>query len=109
MPRLRSRNTCRHVSDFDRGQIVAYHKCGLSYRSITSRVGRNPVTVSRIRNRGFKDGNMERCARSQRPPMTNSREDMHVTRMTLMDCLTTSRDLSQEMESFAREVSARTV
>ncbi|GFT60300.1 transposable element Tcb1 transposase [Trichonephila clavipes] len=34
---------------------------------------------------------MEQCAGSQRPTITNSPEDMHVTRMDLMDCAATSR------------------
>ncbi|GFW78423.1 transposable element Tcb1 transposase [Trichonephila clavipes] len=47
---------------------------------------------------------------SQRPPITSSREDRHVTRMTSMDCATTSRAPSQELRWFARQqVFARTV
>ncbi|GFW48469.1 uncharacterized protein TNCV_1110281 [Trichonephila clavipes] len=30
------------VSELDRGRIVAYRDCGLSFREIGSRVGRNP-------------------------------------------------------------------
>ncbi|GFU47636.1 HTH_Tnp_Tc3_2 domain-containing protein [Trichonephila clavipes] len=49
-------------------------------------------------------------AGSQRPPITNSREDRHVTRKDLLDCAATSQALSQELGSFARQqVSARTV
>ncbi|GFT89403.1 uncharacterized protein TNCV_4386891 [Trichonephila clavipes] len=43
-------------------------------------------------------------------PITSSREDKHVTHMALMDRATTSRALSQEPGSFARQqVSARKV
>ncbi|GFX52079.1 HTH_Tnp_Tc3_2 domain-containing protein [Trichonephila clavipes] len=43
-------------------------------------------------------------------PITSSREDRHVNRMTLMDRAATLRALSQELGSFAKqEVSARTV
>ncbi|GFS93050.1 hypothetical protein TNCV_532531 [Trichonephila clavipes] len=56
------------------------------------------------------DGNMEHRARSQRPPITNSREDMHITCMALMNRAEMSQALSQELGSFARQqVSARTV
>ncbi|GFU16392.1 HTH_Tnp_Tc3_2 domain-containing protein [Trichonephila clavipes] len=56
-----------------------------------------------------RDGNTERRAGSQRPPITSSREDRHATRMALMECAATSRSLSQKLGSFARQqVSART-
>ncbi|GFW70405.1 HTH_Tnp_Tc3_2 domain-containing protein [Trichonephila clavipes] len=77
--------------------------CGLSYRSTAARVGRDTTTVSRMWNRWFQDGNMERRAGSQRPPITSSREDRHVTRMTLMDHASMSGALSQELGSFARQ------
>ncbi|GFY34945.1 HTH_Tnp_Tc3_2 domain-containing protein [Trichonephila clavipes] len=68
------------------------------------------MTVNRIWNRWVQDGNMERCAGSQQPPITSSREDTHITLMALMDHAATSRALSQEWGSFARQqVSARTV
>ncbi|GFV35977.1 HTH_Tnp_Tc3_2 domain-containing protein [Trichonephila clavipes] len=110
MPCVRSRYAYQHVSDFDKGRIVAYRNCGLSYHSIAVHVGRDPMTVRIIWNRWVDDGNTERLAGSQRPPITSSREDRHVTRMTLMDRAATSRSLSQELGSFARQqVTARTV
>ncbi|GFS53970.1 uncharacterized protein TNCV_3761871 [Trichonephila clavipes] len=39
------------VSEFNRGRIVAYRDCGLSFREIGSRVGRNQTTVMRICDR----------------------------------------------------------
>ncbi|GFV01133.1 HTH_Tnp_Tc3_2 domain-containing protein [Trichonephila clavipes] len=73
MPRLRSRNAYKHVSDFDKGRIVADLDCGLSYRSIAASVGRDPMTVSRIWIRWVQNGNTEHRAESQRPPITSSR------------------------------------
>ncbi|GFS51842.1 HTH_Tnp_Tc3_2 domain-containing protein [Trichonephila clavipes] len=52
---------------------------------------------------------MERRDGSQRPPITNSLKDRHVTLMALMNCAATSRALNQELGSFAEQVSARTV
>ncbi|GFX06461.1 hypothetical protein TNCV_3016951 [Trichonephila clavipes] len=40
-------------------EIVAYWDCGLSYRSIAARIGRDPMTVSRIWNRWVQENNME--------------------------------------------------
>ncbi|GFU75458.1 HTH_Tnp_Tc3_2 domain-containing protein [Trichonephila clavipes] len=62
----------KHVSDFDKRRIVAYRDCGLSYRSIAARVGRDPMTVGRILNRWVQDGNTESRTGSQRPPITSS-------------------------------------
>ncbi|GFT16334.1 HTH_Tnp_Tc3_2 domain-containing protein [Trichonephila clavipes] len=83
MPRVRSRNAYLQVSDFDKGRIVAYRDCGLSYRNIAARVERDPMTVSRKGNRWFQDGNTERRAGSQRLPLNSSREDRQVTRIAL--------------------------
>ncbi|GFV15865.1 HTH_Tnp_Tc3_2 domain-containing protein [Trichonephila clavipes] len=95
MSHVRSRNAYQHEFHFDTGQIVSYRNSGLSYRSIAACVGRDPMTVSRIWNRRVRDGNKERLAGSQRPPI--NRKDRHVTRMALTDCAITSRALSQEL------------
>ncbi|GFT02189.1 hypothetical protein TNCV_84521 [Trichonephila clavipes] len=44
MPRVRSRNAFRHVSDFDKRRIVAYRDCGLSYHSTAVRFDRDSMT-----------------------------------------------------------------
>lgn len=110
MPRVKRRNTYQHVSEFDRGRIIAYRDCGLSYRDIAARVGRDPMTSKRIWDRWVQEGNTERHAGSQRPPITNARQDRHVIRSALWDRSTTSQTLSRELGSYAgRQVSARTV
>ncbi|GFY09561.1 HTH_Tnp_Tc3_2 domain-containing protein [Trichonephila clavipes] len=79
---------------------------GQIYRNIniiSARVGRDLMTVSRVWNRWIQDGNTERRAGSQLPPITRSREDKHATRLPLMDRAATSRALSQELGSFARQ------
>ncbi|GFX79166.1 transposable element Tcb1 transposase [Trichonephila clavipes] len=48
MSRRKQRSAFDQVSEFDRGRIVAYRDCGLSFREIGSRVGRNQTTVMRI-------------------------------------------------------------
>ncbi|GFT21187.1 transposable element Tcb1 transposase [Trichonephila clavipes] len=51
MSRRKQRSAFNQVSEFDRGTIVAYRDCGLSFREIGSRVGRNQTTVMRIYDR----------------------------------------------------------
>ncbi|GFX10824.1 hypothetical protein TNCV_4740441 [Trichonephila clavipes] len=47
MSRRKQRSAFDQVSKFDRGRIVAYRDCGLSFREIGSRVGRNQTTAMR--------------------------------------------------------------
>ncbi|GFV38208.1 HTH_Tnp_Tc3_2 domain-containing protein [Trichonephila clavipes] len=72
MSRVRSTNAYQRVYDFDKGRMVAHRNCGLSYRSIAARVGRDPMTVCRIWNRWVQYGNTECRAGSQRHPITSS-------------------------------------
>ncbi|GFV41738.1 HTH_Tnp_Tc3_2 domain-containing protein [Trichonephila clavipes] len=97
MPCVSSTNIYQHISDFDKGQIVAYRECGLSQRSIAASVGRDPMVVSRTWNRWVQNGNTERRTGSQRPFIPSSREERHVTRTPLMDRTPSSRALSQEL------------
>ncbi|GFX47182.1 transposable element Tcb1 transposase [Trichonephila clavipes] len=48
MTRRKQRSIFKQVSEYDRGRIMAYRDCGLSFREIGSRVGRNQTTVMRI-------------------------------------------------------------
>ncbi|GFU57346.1 transposable element Tcb1 transposase [Trichonephila clavipes] len=48
MSRRKQQSAFDPVSEFDRGRIVTYRDCGLSFREIVSRVGRNQTTVMRI-------------------------------------------------------------
>ncbi|GFW64934.1 uncharacterized protein TNCV_392001 [Trichonephila clavipes] len=51
MSRRKQRSAFDPVSEFDRGRIVAYRDCGLSFREIGSRVGQNQTTVMWISDR----------------------------------------------------------
>ncbi|GFY20116.1 hypothetical protein TNCV_2148091 [Trichonephila clavipes] len=44
----KQRSAFDQVSEFHRGRIVAYRDCGLSFRKIGSRVGRNHTPVMTI-------------------------------------------------------------
>ncbi|GFX34400.1 hypothetical protein TNCV_3227451 [Trichonephila clavipes] len=48
MSRRKQRSAFDPLSKFDRGRIVVYRDCALSFRKIGSRVGRNQTTVMRI-------------------------------------------------------------
>ncbi|GFU49188.1 transposable element Tcb1 transposase [Trichonephila clavipes] len=82
------------VSEFDRGRIVTYRNCGLSFRKIGSRVGRNQTTVMRICDRWMQESKTDRCGRSHPPQCTTSREDRQIVRMAVTDRSVTSRTLN---------------
>ncbi|GFV44821.1 transposable element Tcb1 transposase [Trichonephila clavipes] len=76
MSRRKQRPAFDQVSEFDRGRIVAYRErdCGLSFREIGSRVGRNQTTAMRICDRWMQEGTTDRRSRSHPPRCTTSRE-----------------------------------
>ncbi|GFX50579.1 transposable element Tcb1 transposase [Trichonephila clavipes] len=55
MFRRKERLAFDQVSEFDRERIAAYRDCGLSFREIGSRVGRNQTTVMRICGRWMQE------------------------------------------------------
>ncbi|GFV95310.1 transposable element Tcb1 transposase [Trichonephila clavipes] len=55
MFRRKQRSAFDQVSDFERGRIVAYRDCGLSFREIGSRVGRNQAIVMWICDRWMQE------------------------------------------------------
>ncbi|GFV72586.1 transposable element Tcb1 transposase [Trichonephila clavipes] len=59
MSRTKPRSVFDQVSEFDRGWIVAYRGCRLSFREIGSRVGRNQATVMRICDHWMQEGTTE--------------------------------------------------
>ncbi|GFV06770.1 HTH_38 domain-containing protein [Trichonephila clavipes] len=75
MSRRKQRSAFDQVSEFDRGRIVAYRDCGLSFREIGSRVGRNQTTVIRICDLRMQKGTTDRRRQSHPPQCTTSRED----------------------------------
>ncbi|GFS93077.1 transposable element Tcb1 transposase [Trichonephila clavipes] len=75
MSRRKQRSAFDQVSEFDRGRIVAYRDCGLSFREIVSRVGRNQTTVMCICDSWMQVGTMDRRGRSHPPQCTTSPED----------------------------------
>ncbi|GFU22278.1 transposable element Tcb1 transposase [Trichonephila clavipes] len=75
MSRRKQRSAFDQVSEFDRGRIVAYRDCGLSFSEIGSRVGRKQTTVMCICDCWMTEGTTVRRGRSHPPQCTTSRED----------------------------------
>ncbi|GFU22847.1 transposable element Tcb1 transposase [Trichonephila clavipes] len=73
----------KYPSQFDRGRIVAYRDCGLSFREIGSHVGRNQTTVIRICDRWMQEVTMDQRGRSHPPQCTTSRQNKQIVRMCL--------------------------
>ncbi|GFW88950.1 transposable element Tc1 transposase [Trichonephila clavipes] len=75
MPRGRHRASFEPVSEFDRGRIGAYRYCGLSFREIGQRVGRNQATVMRICHLWMQEKTADRRGRLHPHHCTTARDD----------------------------------
>ncbi|GFY07485.1 transposable element Tcb1 transposase [Trichonephila clavipes] len=110
MSRRKQQSAFDQVSEFNRGRIVAYRDCGLSFREIGNRVGRNQTTVMRICDHWMQEGTTDRHGRSHPPQCTTSREDRQIVHMTVTERSLTSRTVAQHIESATHHsVSARTI
>ncbi|GFX26188.1 transposable element Tcb1 transposase [Trichonephila clavipes] len=110
MSRRKQRSTFDQVSEFDRGRIVAYRDCGLSFRETGNHVGRNQTTVMRICDHWMQEGTTDRRGRSHPPQCTTSREDRQIVHMAVTDRSVTSRTIAQHTESVTHHsVSAHTI
>ncbi|GFX99208.1 transposable element Tcb1 transposase [Trichonephila clavipes] len=101
MAHRKQRSAFDQVSEFDRGRIVAYRDCGLSFRKIGSGVGRNQTTLKRICDRWMQESTTDRCGRSQSPECTTLREDKQIVCMAVTGRSVTSRTVAQYIESNA--------
>ncbi|GFW73950.1 transposable element Tcb1 transposase [Trichonephila clavipes] len=110
MSRRKQRSAFDQVSEYDKGRIVAYRDCGLSFREIGSRVGRNKTTVMRICDHWMQEGTADQRGQSHPPQCTTSREDRQIERKAVTDRSVTSRTIARHIESVTHHsVSARTI
>ncbi|PRD35711.1 UNVERIFIED_CONTAM: hypothetical protein NCL1_10659 [Trichonephila clavipes] len=110
MSRRKLRSAFDQVSEFDRGRIVAYRDCGLSFREIGSRVRRNQTTVMRICDRRMQEGTTDPRGRSHPSQCTTSREDRQIVLIAVTDHSVTSRTIAHHTGSVTHHsVSARTI
>ncbi|GFY33253.1 transposable element Tc1 transposase [Trichonephila clavipes] len=110
MSRRKQGSAFDQVSEFDRGRIVAYRDCRLSFRQIGSRITRNQTTVIRVWDRWNQEGTTDRHGRSHPLQCTISREDRQIVRRAVKDHSVSSRTVAQHIESVTyHSVSARTI
>ncbi|GFY11240.1 transposable element Tcb1 transposase [Trichonephila clavipes] len=108
--RRKQRSAFDQVSEFDRGRIVAYRDCGLSFREIGSRVARKQTTIMRLCDHWMQESTTDRRGRSHPPQSTSSREDRKIVRMEATDLSVTSRTIAQYIEFVTHHsVSVRTI
>ncbi|GFW27822.1 transposable element Tcb1 transposase [Trichonephila clavipes] len=81
MSRRKQRLAFDEVSEFDRGRIVAYRDCGLSFKEIGSHVERNQTTVMWICDRWMQEGTTDQHGRSHPTQCTTSHEDRQIVRL----------------------------
>ncbi|GFW62686.1 transposable element Tc1 transposase [Trichonephila clavipes] len=72
---------------------MAYRDCGLSFRKIGSRVGRNQTTVMRIYDRWMQEGATDRCGRSHPSQCTTSLSARTIRCRLQQSCLSARRPL----------------
>ncbi|GFS62003.1 transposable element Tc1 transposase [Trichonephila clavipes] len=103
----RHRESFEKISKFDRGRIAAYSDCGLSFREIGQRVGRNQATVMRISHRGCR---RNRRGRSLLPCFTTDRDDTRIEPIEVLERAAVSRNMVQPIQYVTHHsVSARTI
>ena len=110
MPRRKQRSSFDPVFEFDRERIVTYRYCGLSFREIGSRVGRNQITAMRICDGWMQKGTTDRRVRSHPPQWNTSCDDRQNVRMAVTDRSVTSRTIAQRIQSITHHpVSGRII
>ncbi|GFW22270.1 transposable element Tcb1 transposase [Trichonephila clavipes] len=82
MSRRKQRSAFDQVSEFDRGRIVVYRDCGLSFREIGSRVGRNQTTVMRICDRWMQEVSVHTIRRRLLRSVLSARRPLLVLPLT---------------------------
>ncbi|GFX23339.1 hypothetical protein TNCV_4936541 [Trichonephila clavipes] len=103
------RNAYHYAYGIDKSRIVAYWDCALD-RIAVSMLLTSVEIQSLLAGNGIDSFRKVIQNEVLDSPITSSREDRQVTRMTIMDPAATSRALSQESGSFARnQISVRTV
>ncbi|GFW11642.1 transposable element Tcb1 transposase [Trichonephila clavipes] len=83
----------RLVEGKERGRIVAYRDCGLSFTEINNRVGKNQTTIMRICDRWMQEGTTDRRARLNPPQCTTSLSARVIRRRLQQSGLSARRSL----------------
>lgn len=96
MPRVRRHQNYHHVSDFDRGRIVAYRDVGLPYREIGRRVNCTAMTVMRVCRVWTEEGRGTRRRPTGQPRRTTERQDRRFRQLALRDRFATTRQVADQ-------------
>ena len=90
-----------------------YLKCSNTFlagcTAVSLLIGRDVMTICKVWKRWIQEIHTKHHTGPQHSAIADNQEDRHLNHMALMDRTAMSRALIQEMESFAREMSARTV
>ncbi|GFX06142.1 transposable element Tc1 transposase [Trichonephila clavipes] len=92
-PRGRYRTSFVQVSKFNRERIEPHCDCGISFREIAQRVGRNQATVMGICHRWMKEETTIPKGPSHPPLCTTARDDRRITHMAVMDFAASSQQI----------------
>ncbi|GFS94635.1 transposable element Tc1 transposase [Trichonephila clavipes] len=94
MPRGRHQASFDQVYKFDRGRLVAYRNCRLSFREIGQLVGRNQATVMWICHHWMQEETKDRRCQSHPLQCTTAHDGRRILRMEVMDRAATSRNIA---------------
>ena len=96
----------KHVSDLEKGQIIAYNQMGYSIREIAEEIGRGKSTVNRWVLKYEETGETGRKKGSGRPRKTTKRFDRRLVRHMKPNRKITSRKIISDL---GLDISQRTV
>ncbi|GFV07961.1 transposable element Tc3 transposase [Trichonephila clavipes] len=107
----RHRASVDQVSEFDRGRLVAYRDCGLSFREKSVNVLDETKQLCDADLSSLDAGRNDGPTRPITPPCcTTARDARRIVRMAMMDHAATSRTIAQQIQSVLHHsVSARTI
>ncbi|GFV50815.1 transposable element Tcb1 transposase [Trichonephila clavipes] len=91
--RKKQRLAFDQVSESDRGRIVVNRDCGISFREIGSRVGRNQITCMRICDRWMQEGRTDHRGQSHPPQCTTSLSERTIRSRLQQSGVSTRRPL----------------
>ncbi len=95
------------LSDFEKGQIVAYRDCNLSYSKISKKINRAVSTISGFFLQYQKDGRIERKSGSGRKRMTTELEDRDILIAAKRRRKITAKEIKKENELNVTEQTIR--
>lgn len=100
------KTTRNQLTDFEKGQIVAWNASGYSMRAIGEHLGRDHSTISKFLKKVENSGSISRLSGSGRPRATTEREDRLILKMQKKDWSISSPNIKSELDL---QVSEKTI